>query len=107
MLPKPFKKWFKELRENGLPDQKYIYVDVHQNGGDEILSEGARFWFTVAQSQVPGNYKGDDLWKMERRKLSEMLKSMDIGGLADSEPVREEIKKSIIYGLKFKLTDEV
>ncbi len=107
VLPKQFKKWFKELRENGLPDQKYIYVDVHQNGGDEILSEGARFWFTVAQSQVPGNYKGDDLWKMERRKLSEMLKSMDIGGLADSEPVREEIKKSIIYGLKFKLTDEV
>lgn len=55
----------------------------------------------------------DDLWICERRKLDEMLREMDLSqimeicGLPDKEDIKREIKKSTLFGLRFKVTTEI
>ena len=108
-LEDDFKLWLGVLKTDGVPDKKYLHADVIQNGGDERLSTEAQEIFAWAKSLV-SNARAlslDDIWKSERRKLSDMLCQMNLGDLGESESVKREIRKSIIYGLKFKLTDEV
>lgn len=111
---KEFKTWLEILKTDGVPDKKYLHADVRQNGGDECLSPEAQQIFRNVREQFGiRNAFGDETWKMERRKLSGMLSMMNLGyimeisGVAESESVKREIRKSVIYGLKFKLADEV
>lgn len=106
---KDFKTWLEILKTDGVPDKKYLHADVIQNGGDERLSPEAQEIFAWAKSLVPNAkaLSADDVWKSERRMLSAMLCQMNIGDLGEKESVKREIRKSIIYGLKFKLADEV
>ncbi|GEM_PF-1742557 len=106
---KDFKTWLEVLKTDGVPDKKYLHADVIQNGGDERLSPEAQEIFAWAKSLVPNAkaLSADDVWKSERRMLSAMLCQMNIGDLGEKESVKREIRKSIIYGLKFKLADEV
>lgn len=104
-----FKAWLEVLKTDGVPDKKYLHADVIQNGGDERLSPEAQEIFACAKSMVPNvmALSADDVWKSERRMLSAMLSQMNLGDLGENESVKREVRKSIIFGLKFKLADEV
>lgn len=106
---KDFKTWLETLKTDGVPDKKYLHADIIQNGGDERLSPEAQEIFALAKSRVPNAkaLSADDVWKSERRILSDMLCEMNLGNMGETESVKREVRKSIIYGLKFKLTDEV
>lgn len=106
---KDFKSWLDVLKLVCVPDKKYLNADVIQNGGDECLSPAAQTIFAEARSMIPNanTLTLDELWKSERRMLSEMLCQMNLGDLGETESVKREVRKSIIYGLKFKLTNEV
>lgn len=108
-LENDFKAWLGKLQQEGIPDKKYLHADVRQNGGDERLSPEAQEIFGCTKGMIP-NIKAlsaDDVWKSERRILSEMLQQMNLGDLGEKESVKREVRKSIIYGLKFKLADEI
>lgn len=101
--------WLSGLKQDSIPDKKYLNADVLQNGGDERMSQAAQQFFREVRTLVPNanTLSADDLWKSERRKFSEMLCQMNLGDMIESESVKREIRKSIIYGLKFKLTNEI
>lgn len=113
-------KWLQELIEEGLPERKLEHPDTNQNGGDERLSEEAQQVFSCVrrlmnpdEGQLRRQMIPDDLWINERRKLDEMLRQIDfsqilaICAVPDSEDLKREIKKSTLYGLRFKVTDEI
>ena len=104
-----FKAWLEILKTDGVPDKKYLHADVIQNGGDERLSPEAQEIFAWAKSLVQNAkaLSADDIWKSERRMLSAMLSQMNLGDLGENESVKREVRKSIIFGLKFKLADEI
>lgn len=108
-LETDFKLWLDLLRIDGIPNKKYLHADVIQNGGDELLSPEAQEIFAWARSMVPNakSLSADDVWKSERRILSAMLCQMNLGDMGETESVKREVRKSIIYGLKFKLVDEI
>ena len=110
-----FQNWFAQLCKE--PEKKIIHADIRQNGGDERLSEDAQAVFNsvvemianekgIKREDLIRRYTPDDLWKLERRKLSDLFLQMNLGDIAEEEDVRFEIRKSILYGLKFKLSVE-
>ena len=103
-----FNVWFKGICKE--PAKKYLNADIQQNGGDERLSDEAKTWFSEIRNLIPEaerrRLSPDDLWKEERRKFSEVLCSMNLGDLSETEDVKFEIRKSILFGLKYKLSDE-
>lgn len=106
--------WLKGLFTISPPKKEYEYVDLNQNGGDETLSEEAQQVFACIRNEMTqanmnvGNMTQNELWKKERLFLAQKLSQyMNLGDLGESERVKTEIKKTIIYGLKFKLNDEI
>ena len=98
-------KFFPGLRAESLPPLTLLNPDTHQNGGDEILSEQAAAVFKSLRGSVLAKYgtpSQDEIWIHERRMLSEMFRSMNLSDIAEDEETKQQIRKSTIYGLKFK-----
>ena len=93
-------KVFLGLRAESLPPQTLLNPDTHQNGGDEILSEQAA---DVFRGILPkqSRMSQDEVWRQERRMLSDMLRTMNLSDIPGDEQTKMQIRKSTIYGLKF------
>ena len=75
-----------------------------------MLSDEAQEIFRQVRMMSPQIARlagGDEGWIAERDHLSEMFSVMNFGDFGSNERVKTELKKTIIYGLKFKYNDEI
>ena len=107
---KDFHVWLGRIKEEGIPEQRLLHPDINNNGGDEVLSDEAQEIFRQVRMMSPKIARlagGDEGWIAERYHLSEMFSVMNFGDFGSNERVKTELKKTIIYGLKFKYNDEI
>ena len=126
VLSKSFHLWFETLRKQGVPKQTLENPDIN-NMGDRLFSAEARKVFNMMKKNgnlfnMPRTGNPNDDWIQIRRTFSNILECTDLNSILDillkatgafnvtddenlivaDEYVRREIRKNIIYGLKFK-----
>lgn len=75
-----------------------------------MLSDEAQEIFRQVRMMSPKIARlagGDEGWIAERYYLSDIFSAANFGDFGSNERVKTELKKTIIYGLKFKYNDEI
>ena len=118
---KHFIAWYQLLKEKSVPKKELQNPDVNaynKTRYEGVNSKKAQNAFKSFQPRC-GNDKGNDLWIEERIQFNEELKKQNLSDYLDNykiihneeeiseEEIRREIRKSILYGLKFKKQNEI
>ena len=107
---KDFHVWLESIKEEGIPEQRLLHPDINNNGGDEVLSDEVQEIFRQVRLMSPKIARlagGDEVWIAERYHLSDMFSVMNFGDFGSNEIKKTELRKTIIYGLRFKYNDEI
>ena len=105
-----FHRWLSNIKTDGIPEQRLLHPDINNNGGDEVLSDEVQEIFQQVRKMSPriARIAGvDEGWIAERHYLSDMFSTMNFGEFGSDERKKTELRKTIIYGLKFKYNDEI
>lgn len=112
---KQFKGWYQILKNKSVPEKVLQDPDVnaYKKTGYEGVSEKAQNAFKSFRQPDCNDVINNDQWIEERIQFNEELKKQNLSdylnekGIKHDEEIRIIIRKSILYGLKFKKQDEI
>ena len=105
-----FHKWLTSIKEDSIPKPRLLHPDINNNGGDEILSDEVQNIFQDVRRMKPEIERlagSDEGWIAERHFMSEIFSQTNLGDFGSNEKVKTELRKTIIYGLKYQYQNEI
>lgn len=102
-----FQIWLDELKTKDRPQETLEHPDVNTNGDGLVTAEARSFFESFSRSiKNIQSLTPNERWIAERKKISELLEGpINLGHIADSEEIKREIRKSIISGLRYKISE--
>ncbi len=105
-----FQEWLANIKKDSIPEPRLRNPDINNNGGDENLSDEVQNYFQEVRRNKPEIERivgSDEGWIAERYYMSEMFSQMNFGEVGTNEKIKTELRKTIIYGLKYPYQNEI